>query len=286
MPFHVDNFWASAASGAYFLNIKVGYPAYVLEFVYQKYLNGCRIVTERGTYMKPNRVMLWVVAAYLKQYPKVGCFDLLAPKHRPMCDRSVRRLVRVGMTYLNGAMREISELHFTHPNNHVPHFPADVVGGVDTFPIFCLRKKHRNQPKYKHAVVKFQSYVSHLGMHGYLSGPHPGAASDTTTARRYHPVGNYTFLADLAYISVPHCLPPFGEDMCQASQLFAEFTRVHQWYRARTEHAFGRLNKFAIVANIYRGYDMTWLGMCVRVLCSLESILHAFRVPYPPYDAC
>ena len=83
MPFHFDNLWASAAGGASFLSVKVGYPAYALEFVHQKYLNGCRIVKERGTYMKPNRVMLWLVAAYLKQYPNVGCFDLLAPKHRP-----------------------------------------------------------------------------------------------------------------------------------------------------------------------------------------------------------
>ena len=47
MPFHVDDVWAEACGGAYFMTAKVGYPAYVLEFVYHKYLNGVRIVTRR-----------------------------------------------------------------------------------------------------------------------------------------------------------------------------------------------------------------------------------------------
>ena len=47
MPFHVDKFWANASSGASFMSVMVGYHAYVLEFVYQKYLNGCCIVAER-----------------------------------------------------------------------------------------------------------------------------------------------------------------------------------------------------------------------------------------------
>ena len=110
----------------------------------------------RGGYIRPNRAMFWVTAAYFKQYPKAGNLDTLAPKRKRIGDRTVRHLVRVGVTYLNRAMREISEWHFAHPNNHVPHFPAHVVGAVDTFPIFCLRKKHRNQPKYKHARFKFQ----------------------------------------------------------------------------------------------------------------------------------
>ena len=115
MPFVVDDFWVNASGGASFMATKVGYPAYVLEFVYQKYLNGCRLVTERGGYVKPNRVMLWVAVAYFKQHLKVSNFDTIAPRHKRMGDRTVRHLVRIGVTYLNGAMREISESHFTHP---------------------------------------------------------------------------------------------------------------------------------------------------------------------------
>ena len=45
-------------------------------------------------------------------------------------------------------------------------------------------------------VVKFQAYVSHLGLFGFV-----------TLARCYHPKPGRTYLADSAYISVPECLP-------------------------------------------------------------------------------
>ena len=119
-----------------------------------------------------------------------------------------------------------------------------MVGGVETFPIFCLEKKHAHQPKYKHAVVQLYWCVHHLGLHGYLSGPPHRTVSDTTTAPNW----------ELHIPGRPHVhlctvyLPPYGEEMCQASESFAEFMRVHQWYRAQIEHAFVCLNKFAIVA--------------------------------------
>ena len=100
----------------------------------------------------------------------------------------------------------ISELHFDHPKNHVPHFPRYVIGGVDTFPVLCKAARHRYQPKYKAYVVKFQAYVSHLGLFGFVSGPHPGACSDATLARRYHPTPGHTYLA-VVQIETRRCLP-------------------------------------------------------------------------------
>lgn len=237
-------FWSMASHGASFLNVKTGFSDVVLEYVYQKYLAGHVLRDATGKSKQFEREDLYMAVAFLKQYPRQGCFDNLAPHHKPRSDRYVRWIVWHTVAFLADNMVEITVDHFDHPGNHVPHFPEHVVGGVDTFPVFALGGPHRNQPKYKANVFKFQAYVSHLGFIGFLSGPHPGAFSDTTLARHYHPRGQRTYLADLAYVSVPFCLPPHKGDQTAEEE---EFTRVHQWYRARTEHCFAKLHAFSIV---------------------------------------
>ena len=74
----------------------------------------------------------------------------------------------------------------------------------------------RYQPKYKANVAKFNCIVSNQGYIAFISGPHPGAMSDTTLARLYRPVlkNNDTLLGDKAYESIPNVLPPIkGENL-------------------------------------------------------------------------
>ena len=65
-------------------------------------------------------------------------------------------------------------------------------------------------------------------MTALFTGPCPVACSNTPTVRWYHPKGEVAFLANLAYISVPHRLPPSGSERCEASEACSEFTRLPQ----------------------------------------------------------
>eukprot|EP00667_Euglena_gracilis_P016854 EG_transcript_17674 len=205
-----------------------------------------------------------------------------------MHDCYIRRLVRRGIDHLATVMVEISMEHLIHPNNHIPHFPKYVLGSLDTFPLVVENGPNRYQPKYKSCVVKFQGAVSNLGLLAFLSGPHPGAMSDTTLARNYVPpyasygLENCYLLADLAYTSLPHLLPPYKG--IQTPQQ-ARFTQIHQWYRARAEHYFADLHNFNIIDSPYRGRDFRFLKNCVIVLCSCQNVARAFAVRYPPYTA-
>ena len=58
------------------------------------------------------------------------------------------------------------------------------------------------------------------------------------------------WLADLAYISVPHMLPPFKGDQTTDQ---AEFTRVHQFYWVVLERVFADIHKFGLVITRYKG---------------------------------
>lgn len=272
--------WNRMAGGKTYVKVKVGFRADVCELIYQKYMYG---VTGMS------RVVLWYTLAYLKQYPKRGNYDSLGPRDPALRygDTTVYLKVRKGMWCLFRTMEEISMDHAKHPNNHIPHFPVHCLGSIDTFPIFVHRGRSRYQPKYAGNVAKFQAICSHLGMFCFLSGPHPGAMSDTTLARVYRPdyealdLRACYWLADLAYISVPHMLPPFKGEQTPDQ---AEFTRVHQFYRARVERAFADLHKFGIAHGRFRGSDMRFLKACIFVLCSCVNIRRALDIAYPPYS--
>ena len=77
-------------------------------------------------------------------------------------------------------------------------------------PVWVYKAKNRYQPKYERSVVKYNVVVSHTGHVVFVSGGHPGAMSDTTLARKYSPALRESdiILADLAYVSIPHCLTP------------------------------------------------------------------------------
>ena len=155
LDFDVPDFRAQVAGVASSIRSESGFPAFVLEFAYLKYLHnqGVRV---HHQYHKFTRFNLWVSACYLKHYPRQGRFWTLAPLHMPMRDTRVRRLIAATLSLLNAHMQEISELHFDHPNNHVSHFPRCVVGGVDTFPVLCKATRHRCQPKYKDMSLSFR----------------------------------------------------------------------------------------------------------------------------------
>ena len=102
------------------------------------------------------REFLYCTVAFLKQYPQQGNFQTLAAAHQPRGDSSVRSMVRATISFLGDKMVEVNEAHFNHPSNHVTHFPSNVVGGVDTFPIFSLGKKHKYVPLMHPATGSFK----------------------------------------------------------------------------------------------------------------------------------
>ena len=90
------------------------------------------------------------------------------------------------------------------------------------------------------------------------------------------------WLADLAYQSVPHMLPPFKGEQTMDEE---PFSRVHEFYRARAEKIFAPPHTFEIGASHYRGDCMQLQGRCIRVLCAVVNIdcaLTPQNVPYSP----
>ena len=55
-----------------------------------------------------SRVVLFLVLAFFKRYPKAGTFDDIVPKGVRLGDRRARQLVRLGVDHLYENMREIS----------------------------------------------------------------------------------------------------------------------------------------------------------------------------------
>jgi hypothetical protein len=244
-------------------------------------------------YVRPwggSRLELYYTLAWLKMYPKWGQLRKLAPAHlsNTVSPSTMWRIIRRTLRLLALRMTEIDAIHLDHPNNHTPHFPEGVVGSIDTFPVFVQCGANRYQPKYKHYVVKFQGVTNHLGFFAYLSGPHPGAMSDTTLARIWRLALSawQTLLGDLAYLSVPNCLTPFKnpQEPATLTQDELEFNRIHQFYRARVEHAFGSLHAWGVIDQVYRGKDMGTLRDAVRVICSIRNMQLAFRLRYFPYS--
>ena len=114
------------------------------------------------------RSHLRVACALLKQYPKQGQFDNLAPHHEigRTGNRTMHHKVRLCIQHLHRHMLEIHTLQFEHPSDHVPHFLEFIIGGVDTFPVVCRAGRHWKEPKYATYVAKCQVC--------------PGACGDTT----------------------------------------------------------------------------------------------------------
>ena len=255
---------------------RLGLSLWMVELVWDKYCRAHHVPC----------VTLFYVLVWLKHYPFKTVLPLLGPQHlKPIGKDAAWRHVRAGLRNLDEVMVEIDEAHFRHKNNSVPHFPF-TIGSWDTFPILVPSGKGRFQPKYKASVVKFQGITNHLGLFAFISGPHPGAMSDTTLARMYRPNLTPTdvILADLAYLSVPNCSTLFKKaNSYDLDRDEMEFNRVHRFYRARVEHQFGHLHGWKLVSSKYRSPHMGPLKWGVRVLCHLHNMKLGFRCGYMPY---
>ena len=161
-----EAWWVQAAGGKLSVIPKVGFNPTVCEAVYLKYMDNVPGLS---------REVLWLVLSYFKRGPRQGAYDDISPRQRKYGDRWARHLIHCGVQHLVRAMVEISPEHLLHPSNHIPHFPGQCVGSVDTFPVHVACGPSRYQPKYAGNVAKFQAFVTHLGLYAYLSGPHPGA---------------------------------------------------------------------------------------------------------------
>ena len=274
---HPANFWIKGCKGKSNVLPTIGVQPWLAELIYDKY----------GRLAQLSRVHLFYVLAWLKNYPFKSVLPRFGPRHlRIIGKHAAWAHVRVGLSRLSEVMAEIDMCHLRHENNSVPHFPF-TMGSWDTFPAIVRQSKGRYQPKYKAHVVKFQAITSHLGFICFLSGPHPGAMSDTTLARVYRPSlqPDDTILADLAYLSVPNCLTPFKKPNKphELDSDALEFNRIHQFYRARVEHQFGHLHGWKILSSKYRSPYLGPLKWGIRVLCNIHNMRLAFSCPYVPY---
>ena len=180
----------------------------------------------------------------------------------------------------------VTPAHFVHPHNHVPHFPG-CVGHVDTFPVRAYQGPGLYSGKYGMPVYKFQVTCTNLGAIAEVSGPYKGAKNDTKIFRASQPQlppGAY-LLADKAYISVPHLLPPIKENNARYTMVeIEEFNRIHGHYRSRVEHCVRTFKAGGCLAERWRSHDTKKLHRAVKVLGNIRSMYVARRVPYPPHN--
>jgi len=55
------------------------------------------------------------------------------------------------------------EAMVNHPNNRCSYLSEDIIGSVDTVPIYVVAYEDGYQPKYEHYVIKFLVVTSHTG---------------------------------------------------------------------------------------------------------------------------
>jgi hypothetical protein len=189
------------------------------------------------------------------------------------------------------------------PTNALPHlFPASVVGCVDSFPIFCSRptdsfyQSSTYNGKYGGNVLKVQAVCDHSGAFLWYSGPHLGTTHDLTLYRQHPPEldNGDQLLADLAYIGgrehAATLVTPFKKRMVRRLNRRngkvkiralplppnqALYNRVHSWYRATIEHAFGYVKRYRIINSTYRGrlhQHPEYLKRAVRIIMHLSNI--------------
>ena len=192
------------------------------------------------------------------------------------------------------------------PTNALPHlFPASVVGCVDSFPIFCSRptdsfyQSSTYNGKYGGNVLKVQAVCDHSGAFLWYSGPHLGTTHDLTLYRQHPPEldNGDQLLADLAYIGgrehAATLVTPFKKRMVRRLNRRngkvkiralplppnqALYNRVHSWYRATIEHAFGYVKRYRIINSTYRGrlhQHPEYLKRAVRIIMHLSNIHYA-----------
>lgn len=182
-------------------------------------------------------------------------------------------------------MVEVSDLHFMHANNHLPHLPG-CVGHIDTFPVRGWNTDGMYSGKYKAPVWKVQVVVNNLGQVAYVSGPHKGSMSDTRLARIFPsptPPGRY-LLGDKAYISIPGVLPPIKEnDRHFSSSARKNYNAILGHYRSRVEQAIRMFKTWGCLSGRWRSHDAELLKRVVIVIASLRSISTSIYLPYYPY---
>lgn len=64
-----------------------------------------------------------------------------------------------------------------------------------------------------------------------------------------------------------------------------EYNRVHQFYRARSEHYFARMKKFQILGGVYRSENSLPLQSAFVVIASCINVYKSVFIDYPPYIA-
>lgn len=255
----------------------IGVSPEVAEIIYQKYL--------ARRQPKFSRLSLWILLAWLRQYPHYRRYELLLPRGYFMGCHRIAKLLQTILKVLSARMVEVAPLHALHPNNGVQHFPG-CLGSVDTYPVKVYDGHRRYAAKYKAPVMKFQVAITHLGFVMYLSGPHLGADSDTTIFRRFTPTlpSHAYVLGDKAYISLPKCLPPIKENNRRFPRLQRrEFNRIHGHYRSRVEQCIGWMKRWAVLGGRWRSHDMEPLAQCAHLIACIRNINCTLRIPYIPY---
>ncbi len=97
----------------------------------------------------------------------------------------------------------------------------------------------------------------HSGAYCYFSGPHIGVISDNKLYKMYTPplIEGEKLLADKAYVdqALQHQLiaPIKAGRGTPLHSHELKYNKLHGWYRASIEHAFGYSKRFRILGNTY-----------------------------------
>lgn len=272
-----EEWWKRAGRGKNRVVSYIGVTPEIAELIYQKYL--ARRTPAFG------RLALWLLLAWLRQYPHDRRLELLLPRGYFMGCHRIAKIIHAILRVLSARMVEVTPVHAVHPNNGVHHFP-NCLGSVDTYPVKVYDGPRRYAPKYKAPVMKFQVATTHLGFVMYLSGPHVGADSDTKIFRDCTPPlpGQSYLLGDKAYISLPKCLPPIKQNNSRFPRLHRkEFNRIHGHYRSRVEQCIGWMKRWGVLGGRWRSHDMESLAHCAHLIACIRNLHCTIRIPYIPY---
>jgi hypothetical protein len=290
----------------------------IFRSVYNKY---CGVTTPIN---RP--LYLLVLLTYYKTYPSCNrgwCDPLTRVSSQP--SRALFR-IRKWELYLASVIDELDDAWNDRvlPSNHLPHgFSPNVVGCVDTFPIYCRRpadftfQKHLYNGKYGGHVLKVQAVCDHSGCIIWYSGPHIGTTHDVQLFRQFPPplTNGESLLGDLAYIGGGDgVIVPFKKRSVQITDQRGQiinrrrrrrtrrtiplnsaqrlYNRVQQWYRASIEHAFGYLKRYHIINSTYRGrlvLHSDFIHRAVRIIIHISTMYmrthpHRQHVPFTDDD--
>jgi len=202
--------------------------------------------------------------------------------------------VRVTLPHLFEWAKQQVRFHeciIKHPSNRISYLAENIIGSVDTVPIYVFAYPHGYQPKYQAYVVKFLVVVSHTGYILFVSDAYTGASNDGVIAdhclssfladKQWRLVGDGLFTSEEyeQLYDKTEIWPYFREDDQTIEQYIAQGheRQLHNaeltYVRSRVEHCFGAGQFGNFFTNIYAGsHDvLRQLMVCIAAATNIHT---------------